>query len=195
MQLNDGGKAASQAYWNALNMLRDAWRYVLDEELETPPGNRAKEAFENALDQVKKRLNEDAVEGERLRNRLDVDSSESIRDVLLGRADLDDRTPNQIKAAMFTAFQGKGVGRFELSAVLRDVLDALFDARDMRRPRVGANRHWPRLLQYLREIEEETDWSPDGRGIKLTNSGGRGPVASEPRDPLRLCIIINPDYL
>ncbi|HEY7810965.1 MAG TPA: hypothetical protein VIA98_11345 [Allosphingosinicella sp.] len=89
----------------------------------------------------------------------------------------------------------RGGGRFELRAILRAVLDLLFGDSRTRRPRVGPNRHWPRLLQYLRELEEATDWSPDGRGMRLVNIGGRGPVAREPRDPALLAVIVEPDYL
>jgi hypothetical protein len=38
-------------------------------------------------------------------------------------------------------------------------------------------------------------WSPDGRGLRLANAGGRGPVAREPQDPSLLTAVIDPDYL
>lgn len=194
LEANSGGKPASQAYWNALRKLRGAWREVFDEELEAH-GHRAMETFENALVNLKLRLKQDAVGGKRLLDVLDVQPDEDIEDVLLGWADLDDLTPNRIKAAMLSELHKCGKGRFELRPILRAVLDKLFDHSTTRRPRVAANRHWPRLLQYLRELEEATDWSPDGRGMRLANVGGRGPVAHDPRDPSRLSVVVDPDYL
>jgi len=189
-----GGKPASQAYWNALRKLQDAWREVFNDELEAH-GSRGMERFEDALDNFKQRLRQDAAGGKRLLEVLDVRPDEDIEEVLLAWADMDDLTPSRVKAALLLEAQNLGKGRFELRAVLRAVLDALFDDARTRRPRVGPNRHWPRLLQYLRELEEDTDWSPQGRGVRLANAGGRGPVARQPRDPSLLSIVIDPDYL
>lgn len=88
-----------------------------------------------------------------------------------------------------------GKCRIELRQFLRAVLDQLYDSSVTRRPNVGANKHWPRLLQYLREIEEETYWSQDERGVRLANKSGRGRVAQAPNDPNRLALLINPDYI
>lgn len=194
LESNEGGRRASQAYWNALRKLRGAWREVFSEELEAH-GVRAMETFENALENLKTRLLQDAEGGKRLLDILDVQPGEDVGEVLLGWANIDDLTPNQVKAAMLAEFRIRGEGRFDLRPILRAVLDAAFSDARTRRPRAGPNRHWPRLLQYLREIEEETDWSPDGRGIRLANIGGRGPVARDPRDPGLLSVVINPDYL
>ncbi len=153
------------------------------------------ERFEDALGSLKQRLRQDAAGGKRLLEVLDVQPGEDIEEVLLAWADMDDLTPKQVKTALLLEVQNRGKGRFELRAVLRAVLDALFDGAGTRRPRVGSNRHWPRLLQYLRELEEDTDWSPDGRGIRLANAGGRGPVARQPWDPGRLSIVIDPNFL
>jgi hypothetical protein len=194
LEPKDGGKPASQAYWNALRKLREAWREVFNEELEAH-GSRAMETFGSALENLKERLRQDSAGGKRLLDVLDVEQGEDVAEVLLGWADLDDLTPNRVKGAMLAKLQTCGRGRFELRPFLRDVLDSLFDSSRTTRPRVGANRHWPRLLQYLRELEEATDWSPEGRGVRLANIGGRGPVAREPRDPGLLSLIIDPDYL
>lgn len=199
MKLSDltetyGGKPASQAYWNALSKLRTAWREVFDDELEAH-GSRAMETFENALENLKTRLQQDAPGGKRLLAVLDVQPGENIEDVLLSWANIDDLPPTAVKAALLAELRTQGEGPSELRPILRAALDALFADRTTRHPRVGANRHWPRLLQYLREIEEETDWSPDGRGMRLANIGGHGPVANEPPDPARLRVILNPEYL
>lgn len=191
-----GGRAASQAYWNAFNKLRDAWREVFDDELEKR-GSRGMEAYENALSFIKGRLQQDATGERALRVVLDVAPEDDIGKTLLG-ADLDDLSPNAIKQAIrnqIDATRQRGRSRTPLRPLLRAALDALFDEAGFRRPNVGPNRHWARLHQYLRELEDETDWSPDGRGFRLANAGGRGPVAQLPRDPGRLDVIIDSNYL
>lgn len=190
---SDGGKGASQAYWNARTKLRAAWREVFDEDLDGE-GSRAMEAFENALENAKRRLLKDKAGEKRLRQALDIEPDEEIRSALLENADLDDLSPKRVKAAMLDECHRRGRGRHDLRAFLRVVLDGLYNVKTMRRPNVGANRHWPRLRQYLRELEYETDWSPDGRGVRLANIGGGGRVAREPADPSRLSIIIDPDF-
>ena len=153
------------------------------------------ERFEDALGSLKQRLREDAAGGKRLLEVLDVQAGEDVEEVLLAWADMDDVTPKRVKAALLMEVQNLGKGRFELRPVLRAVLDVLFADTRTRRPRVGPNRHWPRLLQYIRELEDDTDWSPEGRGVRLANAGGRGPVARQPKDPGLLSILIDPDYL
>ena len=189
---NAGGKHASRAYWNALTALRAAWKEVSGEDLPTH-GNNAKDAFGQALDLLKSRLKDDAGREKQLRVALDVEPGESIASALLD-ADVDDLPPKQVKEAMLERCKALGFGRHELRAMLRPVLDALFPGPNTRRPRVGPNRHWPRLLQYVREIEEESTWS-DGKGIHLMNRGGGGKVAQRPADPGDLLIRVDPDYL
>lgn len=75
---SDGGdKPASQAYWNALKKLQDAWREVFHEELEAH-GSRAMERFESALGSLKARLRQDASGGKRLLDLLDVEPGEDM---------------------------------------------------------------------------------------------------------------------
>lgn len=186
-----GGKHASQAYWNALAKLRAAWKEVLGEDLPTQ-GNRAKDAFEQAITLVKQRLENDAPSGRRIRDILDMEIGEDIAEALL-RADMDDLPPKLVLQVLRDECATLGTGRHELRTLLRLVLDKLFDAKT-RRPRVGANRHWPRLLQYLRELEEQTDWGDD-QGVRLVNAGGGGKVATQPGDPGRLAVRIDSNYL
>jgi hypothetical protein len=188
-----GGKYASQAYWNALNKLRAAWKDVFGEDLPTV-GNRAKDAFEQAIDQIKQRLSADAPGEKRLRDALDVDAKEDIAEVLLRYADMDDIAPKMVKQSMLEQCLRLGDGRHELRTLLRAVLDQVFAGAKTRRPRVGANRHWPRLLQYVRELEDDTDWTT-GKGIHLMNAGGGGRVARAPADPGTLAIRIDTSHL
>ena len=188
-----GGKNAAQAYWNALTKLRVAWREVYDEDLATV-GNNAKDAFAQAIQLMKDRLSADAPGEKQLRDALDVDPREDIAEVLLRYADMDDVTPNVVKQAMLEQCVRLGNGRHELRSLLRPVLDRVFSDEKTRRPRVGANRHWPRLLQYVREIEDDTDWDV-GKGVHLMNSGGGGRVAEMPQDPGTLTIKIDAAFL
>lgn len=185
---------AARAYWNALTKLRSAWRDVFDEDLPTH-GNMAKDAFEQAVALMKSRLAHDAAGGRRLRAALDVEAKEDIAEVLLAYADMDDLPPSAVKQAMLDECRRLGTTRVEMRDFLRPVLDALFKSEKTRRPRVGANRHWPRLLQYLRELQEDTDWRPDGRGVVIMNAGGAGPVARSPADPSLLALRIDAAYL
>lgn len=189
-----GGKLASQAYWNALRKLRVVWRDVFDEELEAK-GGFAMEAFEDALQNLRERLKRDPEGGKQLLASLDVESEEEVEKVLLRWADIDDLTPNQVKTALLDEFRKRGEGRHDLRGVLRDVFKTLFNGSQTKRPLVGANRHWPRLRQYLRELEQETDWTPDGTGIRLVNASGKGRVADMPQDPGKLNVVVDPDYL
>jgi len=116
-----------------------------------------------------------------------------MADVLLRHADLDEVPPNVVKRAMVEQCTVLGDGRHELRDLLRPVLDRVFEGGATRRPRVGANRHWPRLLQYVREVEAETDWG-EGKGLRLMNSGGGGRVAEHPADPGGLAIRIDVAY-
>lgn len=188
-----GGRNAAQAYWNALAKLRTAWREVYGEDLPTV-GNNAKDAFSQAIQRMKNRLSADTSSERRLRVSLDVDPNEDIADVLLKYADMDDVTPNAVREAMLEQCVKLGNGRHELRSLLRPVLDQVFPNEKTRRPRVGANRHWPRLLQYVREIEHESDWG-EGKGVHLMNAGGGGRVAETPEDPGNLAIRIDTAYL
>ncbi|WP_242095379.1 hypothetical protein [Sphingomonas sp. CROZ-RG-20F-R02-07] len=193
---DDGGKGASQAYWNAFSKLREAWREVFDDEL-AKTGTRGMEAYENALVFIKSKLQQDKTGDRAFRAALDVAPDDDIGKALLA-VDLDDLAPNVIKQAIrdkVEALREHGRARHPLRPLLRAALDALFESDSVRRPHVGANRHWERLHQYLRELENETDWTPDGRGFRLANAGGRGPVAQLPRDPGKLDVIVDPEYL
>ena len=191
-----GGKPAAQAYWNALRRLREAWRTVFDEEL-TTSGSGAKDQYLSAVEEIERRLRSQADKRQELRQELDVAPDEDIAETVLALADLDDLAPNEVKGAIYAEAQrlvDEGRREVELHVFLRAVLDVLFSENRTRRPNVGVNRHWPRLLQYVREAEWETDWSPDGRGLRLANAGG-GRVAQEPRDPRKLRLIFDSDYL
>lgn len=192
-RLDDGGKRASQAYWNALKMLRVAWKKVSKDEIELPThSNGAKASYQLALDIITRRLEGNSKQDQQFREFLDVGDRESITEALLGgNAYMDDVTPWQVKQEIYEQALQLGSGRHELNTLLRRVLDNIFTKKGMRKPRVGQNRHWPRLYQYIRELEEETERN----GMRLVNAGGRGPIANNPSDPNRLAIWIDSEYL
>ncbi len=194
LEPGNGGMHASRAYWNALTKLRVAWRDVFDEDLPTH-GNVAKDAFEQAIVLMKTCLAKDISGGSRLRAALDVDAKEDIAQVLVAYADMDDLPPSAVKQAMLDECRRLGTTRIEVRDFLRPVLDALFKSEATRRPRIGPNRHWPRLFQYLRELQDDTDWRPDGRGVVIMNTGRGGPVARNPWDPALLAMRIDANYL
>lgn len=188
-----GGRNASQAYWNALAKLRAAWLKVSGENLPTT-GNRAKDAFEQAIAVITERLSSGGLDRNRVRDLLDVAPGEEIAEALLG-ADMDDIPPKLVLQVLHEECRKLSDGRHPLKPLLKAVLDQLFTDPRVRRPRPGANRHWPRLLQYLRELEAQTDWSPRGRGVRLANAGGRGRVAREPGDPGSLSLIVDLSFI
>jgi len=59
-----------------------------------------------------------------------------------------------------------------------------------RRFNVGENRHFPRMVQWLREVEGEST-SGDYVGLRLMNRSGSGGVAACPSNPYGLKARIN----
>jgi len=196
IEINDesGGRAAAQAYWNAVRKLRQIWRDLFYEEL---PSNTpsAKGTYDLVLAHIKEKISSEKNRYGQIYKELDIDEGDFIEGVMINSADFDDLSPNLIKSEIVKECSRRGNGKFPLRDVLRGVFDKLFSDKSLRRPNVGANRHWPRVLQYLRELEAETDNSPDGQGIRLRNSCGHGRVAANPRDPGKLDIAIDTNYI
>lgn len=63
-----------------------------------------------------------------------------------------------------------------------------------RRINVGENRHFPRMVQWLREVEYDTT-TDDGVGLRLLNRAGRGRVAAYPTGPQTLKVRVDASYL
>lgn len=93
----NGGKHASQAYWNARRKLLDAWREVSDEELNAG-GSTAKQAYENTLAEIKEKLKKvEEKTASKVYEILDIDPSEDMGMALLENFEIDELSPNQIK--------------------------------------------------------------------------------------------------
>lgn len=113
---------------------------------------------------------------------------------------MDEIAPATIKGAMYevaAAFGSPGM-RVDVpfQEFLRDTIKVAYSKGKLKgRINVGANRHMPRLLQYVRECEAETWWSDVDRGLRLLNAGGRGRVADAPTHPATLKLIVDLDNL
>ncbi len=191
---SDGAKVASQVYWNARKKLNDICLLIFED---SPPilSNNAKNEYENIVAFIKSILQKNQEKKQEFYEMVDIESAEDIDESFIHAADIDDLSPNLVKQTMLNECILRGKCKVDLRLFLRSVLDSLYKDKNTRRPNVGANRHWPRLLQYLRELEEQTDWSPNGNGIRLVSKGGHGPVAKNPKNPSSLNISIDPEYL
>lgn len=113
--------------------------------------------------------------------------------------DIDDISPSIFKNAIYAEAEARtSAGEIvdvELDAFLRGTVARATEGIGWkRRLNVGVNRHFPRMLHWLREVEEETS---DGRGggLKLMNRGGGGRVAAEPDGPADLKVRLDPSLL
>ncbi|MDQ1157995.1 hypothetical protein QE385_002322 [Sphingomonas sp. SORGH_AS 950] len=113
--------------------------------------------------------------------------------------DIDDVPPNVFKDAIYAEAADRArkdaFVDMDLTVFLRNVVARTMDGLGWRRRlNVGANRHFPRMLQWLREVEEETLYDR-ASGLRLMNRGGGGRVASEPGGPDGLKVRLNADLL
>lgn len=112
--------------------------------------------------------------------------------------DVDDVPPSVFKRAIWaeaTDRAGDETVDVNLDDFLRAVVARVIDEMGWkRRFYVGENRHFPRMVQWLREVEEETTWD-EGVGLYLMNRASAGRVASYPTSPLTLKVRLNSDLL
>ena len=174
--------------------MRSAWRDVFGEDFPAR-GIRPHEVFEHGLALVRARRESDPASMLRFDEILDVQAQEDLAGMLLDHADVDSLTPMLVKKVMLAECRRLGAARIELPRFLQSALARLFADAEARIPSIGPNRHWPRLRQYLRELEAATDNSPSGRGVHIINSIGAGRAGREPKDPCQLVIRIDPRHL
>lgn len=195
---SDNGKGAAQAYWNALSRLKEVWMDVFGTELYIEQ-SKAKDAFQEAVAKVSHALASNPQNTKDFGEYGDIQNPEDpncLAQALLKAADIDNLSPNFLIGIMLERLSELSLNEtyeIELRYFLRDVLDDAFEGLGTRRPNVGANRHWPRLRQYLREIEEVyTGHTRAQPSMMLRNTRG-GRMALNPRDPRRLTLLINPE--
>ncbi|TNC74342.1 hypothetical protein [Rubellimicrobium roseum] len=199
--------AASQAINKTIRMILDLWQEVFEEELEIG-GDQSARRRDQLLETLRSKFKDQQARAavlERLGIKGEVDPEALIRILekeFLGSSrptSIDDFSPNQflkvLREVCRNRVQSDDYRDIPLPDLLRAVLDRMFEeVRAPRAIRVGRNRHFPRLIQYLREYEKETTWE-DGQGFRLMNASGRGSVSTNPDDPRKLKVRLNPDYL
>lgn len=112
--------------------------------------------------------------------------------------DVDDVAPSVFKKAIWDqalALADEEPVDINLDEFLRAVVRRICTEMNWsRRINVGENRHFPRMVQWLREVENDTT-TDDGVGLRLLNRGGRGPVANHPARPNTLKVRLDASYL
>lgn len=114
--------------------------------------------------------------------------------------DVDDVPPSVFKNAIwaeanYRAGEEDNAVDVPLDEFLREVVRRVFDDMGWAgRFNVGANRHFPRMVQWLREVQEESTWDEDA-GLRLMNRAGAGRVADYPEDPRTLNVRLNRNWL
>ncbi|MFC0267290.1 hypothetical protein [Kushneria aurantia] len=197
MFTDDGGKKASQAYWNALGKLKEMWLEVFDEDIGFEKQATAKRCYEQAIETVSEKLRKNPYNENKFKtytNITDPGDPEILDKELRLAPDIDDLSPNLLLGIMLEKMDDlecSGMEKIELRHFLREVLDEAFEDRGTRRPNVGANRHWPRLRQYLREIEEMCTGNPQTERSQIMRNTYGGRIALLPKDPGRLTLKVN----
>lgn len=198
--------ASCKTYNKVIRVISVAWEDAYGEPL-VVNGGTPTERFQNAMEQLAEKM-QFANEISKLFEPLDVDTPDDLKALIAGLAggtasgairDVGDLTPNQVKQAIraIASQYGNDSGNIDvpMNVFLRNVLNLVADSASIRlKMNVGRNRHFPRLLQWLRECEEETIWD-DGQGIRIKNSSGTGRVSQYPTDPKKLKITINGEFL
>lgn len=113
--------------------------------------------------------------------------------------DIDDVSPNLFKSSCVAEAKRHPEGEVvdvALPEFLRAVMKAVGSKMGWsKRVNIGANRHFPRMVEWLREIQNESEWEDGNFGLRLMNLKGAGQVRSYPTDPATLKIRIRSDYL
>lgn len=210
----EAGHAGGAAINKTIRMVADLWEEVFQEEL-IIQGQSPTQRRDYLLDVLRMRLRDtatlqkfkDGFGSQWNEPKTDPnDFSSAVVDILVGEAEgvssltsIDDFSPNQFFSSLRTECQRRvQSGRFHsipLPDLLRAVLDRMFqEAGATRRIRVGRNRHFPRIIKYLREYEAETTWG-DRQGFKLMNANPGGPVRQYPTEPATLRVRLDPDII
>lgn len=199
--------ASSKTYNKAITEIKAVWRDAFGEELRVA-GDQPSQRFKNMTEELR-RIFVDRAYKQKFIEALDMDilggKDATVEDVVKSVANdsvlrsVDDLTPNQILVAIETVALECGsdeeLVEVNLANFLRLVVKNIFLENDINgRINIGANKHFPRLYQWLTEYAETTEW-PGGTGLKVRNLSGKGRVAKRPADPKLLKVVINHQYL
>ncbi len=187
-----------RTYGAATRHMMKVWEDVTHKPMDTLSGypkDRFQEAlgyFVQAMESgdaaaLRAKLNEATGDDEILKSLID-DSLASPDEALA--PDVDDVPPSIFKKAIWAEALDVDLDDF-LRAVVSRVVDEMGWKR---RFNVGENRHFPRMVQWLREVEEETTWD-EGVGLHLMNRASAGRVASYPHSPHNLKVRLDADWL
>lgn len=126
-----------------------------------------------------------------------INSGDSARITL--PPDIDDVSPNAFKSACLDEAKRYPEGD-AVDVPLPDFLRVIIKAVGLKmgwskRINIGANRHFPRMVEWLREIQNESEWEDGSFGFRLMNAKGAGQVRGYPTDPSTLKIRIRSEYL
>lgn len=212
--LNDSGyshlgvKISSMTYHKVITAIANAWEQQFGEPMPIT-GYTPTDRFTSVLELLKSKL-QSRMDFQGIAEQLDIPTPDSAEDLIAEVSgndvevaqiqDMDDLTPNQVKQAIYEVAAEMGSDDesvdVPMNIFLRNALKRIGVSASIElRMNVGANRHFPRLIQWLRECEAETDWGDDGRGIRIKNASGRGRVAEYPVDPKTLKVTINRSFL
>ena len=199
-------EAASRSLWKTLGQMQKVWLAVYGEELvihSKEPRAGVDEAivrFKERLAQPEDRARIEKAVGVELDNSVPESDDEVVAAVVpkSGKGvirDVDDLTPNQVRSAMWVTValnapdEGEPPNDIEVPDFLRQTLREIWHEEGLTgRINVGANKHWPRLWEYL--WETEADLERDGVRYMQIMNVGRGRVAEFPEDPRRLRVRI-----
>lgn len=194
-----------RTYGAATRLMGDVWEQVSGQPMPTLSGS-PKSRFQEALRLFEGELR--ASQAKALKSGLaDAAAADPVLKDLLDDSlatgstslprDIDDVPPNVFKQSIRDeakeATDGEKVD-VDLDVFLRTIVTRVMaELKWERRLNVGANRHFPRMFQWLREIEDETT-DDDGRGLRIMNRSGTGRVAAEPAGPHTLRVRLDPAY-
>ena len=195
-----------RTYGAATRHMMEVWEDMTGEPMETLSGY-PKDRFRKALGYFVRAM--ESGDASELRAELNeaTENNENVKSLIedslafpekASAADIDDVPPSVFKRAIWAEAidrAGDETVDVNLDDFLRAVVARVIDDIGWeRRFNVGENRHFPRMVQWLREVEEETTWD-EGVGLYLMNRASAGRVASYPTNPRTLKVRLNKDLL
>jgi hypothetical protein len=191
-----------RTYGKATRLMMKVWEEEIGEpmgKLSGAPKDRFHEALRHVAGAIRARAGNDlggklekAAQGDEVLKSL-IDESLNAPDCMLP-PDVDDVPPSVFKDAIWAeAFERAGEEPIDvdLDEFLRSVISRIVTTMEWkRRFNVGENRHFPRMVQWLREVQGESD-NGDGKGFQLMNRSRSGSVAANPPGPYGLKVRIN----